>query len=208
MPASQKTHTPEQPPFPSVATKLAGGQKPLEVRKINVAVVTVSDRAYQGIYKDESGPKVAAAFPADLYHVAIEKIVPDEINAIASELIRCTDIERMDVVVTTGGTGCSPRDITPEATEKVLHKQVVGFSDAIRLVNREKNPNAILSRGLSGLRHRTLIVNLPGSPDSAKMAVETILPAIPHCIKTMRQQRTAGFSGKGSDKGKLSAGKS
>jgi molybdopterin adenylyltransferase len=160
-----------------------------EQRLIRVAVITVSDRAYQGIYKDESGPKVVAAFPKDLYEVVIAKIVPDEVRAISSELARCADVERVDVVVTTGGAGCSIRDVTPEATAAVIQREIIGFSEVIRLANRDKNPNAILSRGLSGIRNQTVIINLPGNPENAKMAIESVLSAIPHCIKTIRQQR-------------------
>jgi len=160
-----------------------------EERPVRVAVITVSDRAYQGIYKDESGPKVAAAFPKDLYEVVITKIVPDEIKAIANEIINCVDNERVDVVVTTGGAGCSARDVTPDATASVLHREVIGFSEVIRLANRDKNPNLILSRGVSGIRNQSVIINLPGNPENALLAIESVLPAIPHCIKTVRQQR-------------------
>jgi molybdopterin adenylyltransferase len=160
-----------------------------EKRLIRVAVITVSDRAYQGIYKDESGPKVAATFPSEQYDVAVMKIVPDDIFAISNEIVRCVEVERVDVVVTTGGTGCSMRDVTPEATRNVIQREVVGISEVIRLANREKNPNMILSRGVSGIRNQTLVFNLPGNPENARMALESVLDALPHCIKTMRQQR-------------------
>lgn len=165
-------------------------------RPIRVAVITVSDRAYQGIYKDESGPKVAATFPAEQYDVVVTKIVPDEIPAISNEIVRCVEEERVDVVVTTGGTGCSIRDVTPEATRNVIQREVVGISEVIRLANREKNPNMILSRGVSGIRNQTLVFNLPGNPENACMALESVLAALPHCIKTMRQQRPMKKSGR------------
>ncbi len=160
-----------------------------EKRLIRVAIITVSDRAYQGIYKDESGPKVAATFPAEQYDVVVTKIVPDDMLAISNEIIRCVETERVDIVVTTGGTGCSMRDVTPEATRNVIQREVVGISEVIRLANREKNPNMILSRGVSGIRNQTLVFNLPGNPENARMALESVLSALPHCIKTMRQQR-------------------
>ncbi len=160
-----------------------------EKRPIRVAIITVSDRAYQGIYKDESGPKVAATFPSEQYDVVVTKIVPDEIFAISNEIVRCVETERVDVVVTTGGTGCSTRDVTPEATRNVIQREVIGISEVIRLANREKNPNMILSRGISGIRNQTLVINLPGNPENARMALESVLAALPHCIKTMRQQR-------------------
>ncbi|MFN3344324.1 MAG: molybdenum cofactor biosynthesis protein B [Chloroherpetonaceae bacterium] len=160
-----------------------------EKRLIRVAVITVSDRAYQGIYKDESGPKVAATFPPEQYDVVTTKIVPDEIFAISNEIVRCVETERVDIVVTTGGTGCSIRDVTPEATRNVIQREVVGISEVIRLANREKHPNMILSRGVSGIRNQTLVFNLPGNPENARIALESVLAALPHCIKTMRQQR-------------------
>lgn len=160
-----------------------------EKRLIRVAIITVSDRAYQGIYKDESGPKVAATFPTEQYDVVATKIVPDEIFAISNEIIRCVEMERVDIVVTTGGTGCSMRDVTPEATRNVIQREVVGISEVIRLANRDKNPNMILSRGVSGIRNQTLVFNLPGNPENARIALESVLSALPHCIKTMRQQR-------------------
>ncbi|MCS7012950.1 MAG: MogA/MoaB family molybdenum cofactor biosynthesis protein [Chloroherpetonaceae bacterium] len=173
----------------TVAEQVKHTRSAAEERLIRVAVITVSDRAYQGIYKDESGPKVAAAFPKDQYEVVITKIVPDEIKAIADEIINCVDKEHVDVVVTTGGAGCSARDVTPDATAAVIHREVIGFSEVIRLANRDKNPNLILSRGVSGIRNQSVIINLPGNPENARLAVESVLPAIPHCIKTMRQQK-------------------
>ena len=174
------TSIPTVTPAPSYAA---------EPRAIRVAVITVSDRAYQGIYKDESGPKVTAAFPPDIYEVVIQRIVPDEANAIANEIVRCAEIEKVDVILTTGGAGCSPRDVTPEATFKILQREVVGLSDAIRLSHRETHPTLMLSRGVSGIRNQSLVVNLPGSPENAKLALEIILPALPHFVKTVRQQR-------------------
>ncbi len=174
-----------------VAEQVKHTRSAAEERLIRVAVITVSDRAFQGIYKDESGPKVAAAFPKDMYEVIITKVVPDEVKAIANEIVNCVDNEHADVVVTTGGAGCSARDVTPDATASVIHREVVGFSEVIRLANRDKNPNLILSRGVSGIRNQSVIINLPGNPENARMAIESVLPAIPHCIKTVRQQRPA-----------------
>lgn len=184
-------------PLTTVAEQVKHTRSAAEERLIRVAVITVSDRAYQGIYKDESGPKVAAAFPKDQYEVVITKIVPDEIKAIADEIINCVDKEHVDVVVTTGGAGCSARDVTPDATAAVIHREVIGFSEVIRLANRDKNPNLILSRGVSGIRNQSVIINLPGNPENARMAVESVLPAIPHCIRTVRQQKPLKKTGGG-----------
>jgi molybdopterin adenylyltransferase len=157
-------------------------------RPIRVGIITVSDRAFQGIYKDETGPKVAAVF-TDIYEVAVQRIVSDDHQAIAREIITCVDIERLDVVVTVGGTGCSIRDVTPEATMEVITRIVPGISETIRMATREKNPNIILSRGVSGMREQTLIFNLSGNPENAKMALESVLSALPHFVKTIHQQK-------------------
>lgn len=187
-------------PMPPVSVQATNTPAPQpnstqEKRLIRVAIITVSDRAYQGIYKDESGPKVAATFPIDQYDVVATRIVPDEIFAISNEIVRCVEMERVDVVVTTGGVGCSMRDVTPEATRNVIQREVIGISEVIRLANREKNPNMILSRGVSGIRNQTLVFNLPGNPENARIALESVLAALPHCIKTMRQQRPMRKSG-------------
>jgi molybdopterin adenylyltransferase len=171
------------------ATDTPSDRKPLSAKKITVAIVTISDRAYQGIYKDKSGPAVAEAFDAETYDIVETKIISDNPQMISDELIRLADRQKVDVIVTTGSTGCSTRDVAPEATTKILHKVVPGIAETIRLANRDKNPNLILSRGTSGLRNNTLIINLPGNPESAKLSIETILPAVPHCIKTMQSQK-------------------
>lgn len=168
--------------------------------KITVAVVTVSDLAYQGIYKDESGPKVVDAFSPDTYDVVSRSIVPDDLEEIKAELLRFADNEHVDVIVTVGGAGCSSRDMTPDATAFVIEKEVPGIADAIRL--RTQNPKFLLSRGISGIRKETLILNLPGNPESARIAIDTVIEAIPHCIKTIQTQKprkkrtpSSGFAG-------------
>lgn len=155
--------------------------------KITVAVVTVSDLAYQGIYKDESGPRVVEAFSPDIYDVVTKSIVPDDSEEIKSALLRFSDDERVDVIVTVGGAGCSSRDMTPDATAAVIEKEVPGIADAIRL--KAQNPKFLISRGISGIRKETLILNLPGNPESARIAIDIVIDAIPHCIKTIQTQK-------------------
>jgi len=158
-------------------------------RKIKVAIITVSDLAFEGIYKDESGPIVAKVFPNDVYDIVSKTIVADEINGITNELLRCADEERVDVIVTVGGSGCSSRDVTPDATAKVIDKEVPGISDVIRIANWETYPKMIYSRGMSGVRNDSLIINVPGSPEGARIAMETVVGSIPHCIKTLQTQK-------------------
>lgn len=155
--------------------------------KITVAVVTVSDLAYQGIYKDESGPKVVDAFSSETYDIVSRSIVPDDLEDIKNELLRFADNEHVDVIVTIGGAGCSSRDMTPDATASVIEKEVPGIADAIR--QKPQNPKFLLSRGISGIRKETLILNLPGNPESARIAIDTVIDAIPHCIKTIQTQK-------------------
>ncbi|ACF13050.1 molybdenum cofactor synthesis domain protein [Chloroherpeton thalassium ATCC 35110] len=158
-------------------------------RKITVAIITVSDLAFEGIYKDESGPIVANVFPEDVYDIISKTIVADELNGIMNELIRCSDEEHADVIVTVGGSGCSSRDVTPDATAKVIEKEVPGISDVIRIANWQNYPKMIYSRGMSGVRNDSLIVNLPGNPEGARIAIETIVGSIPNCIKTLQTQK-------------------
>ena len=158
-------------------------------RKISVAIITVSDLAFEGLYKDESGPIVANVFTEDVYDVVSKTIVADEINGIMNELLRCADEARVDVIMTVGGSGCSSRDVTPDATAKVIEKEVPGISELIRMMNWERYPKMIYSRGISGIRKESLIINVPGNPEGARIATETVVGSIPHCIKTLQTQK-------------------
>jgi len=133
--------------------------------KIKVGVLTVSDRSFQRERKDESGPTIRRLILENLdAEIAGEGIVPDEIDVIASKLLEWCDEKGLDLILTTGGTGFSPRDLTPEATGKVIGRVAPGFSEAMRIDGFKKTPHALLSRGISGIRGKTLIINLPGSP--------------------------------------------
>ncbi len=160
-----------------------------DIRKFKVAVITVSDIAYQGVYKDETGPMVVDVFDPEVFDVHIQTVVPDNEQSIVDELLRCTDIEKMDIVITVGGSGCSSRDVTPEATAKVLDKELSGVSEAIREETRKRYPKMLFSRGLSGLRKNTFILNLPGNPENAKSAIECVVGSIPLCLKTIQKQK-------------------
>jgi molybdopterin adenylyltransferase len=145
-------------------------------------VITVSDRGAEGLREDYSGEVLADRLRAEGYELKFRVLVPDDISAITGALCRCADDEKVALVVTTGGTGVAPRDLTPEATLKVVHRLVPGMAEAMRAASLTKTPHAMLSRGVVGIRQTTLIVNLPGSPAGALENFEVILPALPHAL--------------------------
>ena len=129
-----------------------------------VGIVTLSDKGYQGEREDKSGPKIKELLPAEQYEVVSMRLLPDERAMIEEELIRLADLEQCDLVLTTGGTGFSMRDVTPEATLAVSGRVAPGIAEAIRAGSMAITKRAMLSRAVSAIRHRTLIINLPGSP--------------------------------------------
>ena len=149
------------------------------------AVVTVSDRAYRGERPDRSGPELAETLKAAGYDVDSVTVVPDESAAIQRELIRLADEERVPLVLTTGGTGFAPRDVTPEATRAVMEREAPGLSEHARRTTVEKTRYAVLSRGVSGIRGGSLLINLPGSPKGACETFEALVPVLPHALKVL-----------------------
>lgn len=151
---------------------------------IKIGIVTVSDRASAGIYADEGGPAIRAYLDRALASewTAVARIIPDDRAVIAQTLIDLADTEACCLVVTTGGTGPAPRDVTPEATEDVIEKPMPGFGELMRQVSLAKVPTAILSRQTAGIRGRCLIVNLPGRPRAIAECLDAVMPAIPYCI--------------------------
>lgn len=151
---------------------------------IKIGIVTVSDRASAGIYADEGGPAIhdylAKALASSWTPVA--RVIPDDRKRIADTLIDLADREGCCLIVTTGGTGPAPRDVTPEATEDVVEKPMPGFGELMRQVSLAKVPTAILSRQTAGIRGRSLIVNLPGRPRAIAECLDAVMPAIPYCI--------------------------
>lgn len=146
------------------------------------AVVTVSDRSAKGEREDLSGPRLAAAVRACGGVVTSLSIVPDEMPAIEDELRRLADIERVPLILTTGGTGLAPRDVTPEATRNVLEKEAPGIAEFARASTVAKTKFAILSRGIAGVRRESLIVNLPGSPKAVTETFAALAPVLPHAL--------------------------
>ena len=156
---------------------------------IRIGILTVSDRSARGERPDLSGPALAQAVTERLAgaEVVIAEVVPDEPAAISAWLVRAADELRLDLVLTTGGTGFAPRDVTPEATRAVIERDAPGLAEAMRAASLRVTPHAMLSRAVAGIRGRSLIVNLPGSPKGAVENLATILPVLPHAIELLRE---------------------
>jgi molybdenum cofactor synthesis domain-containing protein len=161
---------------------------------MRVGILTVSDRSFRGEREDLGGPALARALregwgsredqnPLEI----VSAIVPDERSQVAFALIRWCDDEKLDVVLTTGGTGFAPRDVTPEATLDIVERLAPGLAEAIRAQSLRITPHAMLSRGVAGIRRRTLIVNLPGSPRGAVESLSVIMPVLPHAVELLRE---------------------
>jgi len=152
--------------------------------RAKIGILTVSDRAYRGVYEDRGGPAIheymSEVLTNDWEPVAL--VVPDELEGIQAALIELVDERGCSLVVTTGGTGPAPRDITPEATEAVCGKMMPGFGELMRQVSLQYVPTAILSRQTAGVRGKALIVNLPGKPSAIRDCLDAVMPAIPYCI--------------------------
>jgi molybdopterin adenylyltransferase len=157
---------------------------------IRVGVLTVSDRCSRGEREDLSGPAVKDALAGEQFVIALEAVVPDDKRAIADTLRRWCDEYGCDVVLTTGGTGLGPRDVTPEATQKVLDRDAPGLSRFLLSEGLKQTPFAALARGVAGVRGATLIVNLPGSPSGARDGAASLAPLLPHAVDVLRARET------------------
>jgi len=151
---------------------------------IRVAILTVSDKGFSGERADLSGPALADALEGKAF-VAVKEIVPDELERIKAKLIEYSD-QGLDLVITTGGTGFAPRDVTPEATAAVIERVAPGIGEAIRAQSLKITPMAMLSRATAGIRKKTLIINFPGSPKAALECLEIFLPVMNHAVETLR----------------------
>lgn len=149
-----------------------------------ISVLTASDRCSKKLCEDKSGPLISELLDL-MAETAEYVVVPDEKEIISKELIRLCDEVKSDIVFTTGGTGFAPRDVTPEATKAVIEKEVPGIPEAIRAKSLEITPKAMLSRATAGIRGKTLIINLPGSPKAVRESLEVVMPVLPHAAETL-----------------------
>ena len=158
---------------------------------INVGILTVSDRSWRGERDDASGPVLVEIAQDNDWRVVETLIVPDEIDTLRDTLIMWADSGDLDLILTTGGTGFAPRDVTPEATRMVVDKLAPGLSEAMRAESLKITPHAMLSRSVVGIRGRALIVNLPGSPKAARENLAVIQPVLGHAIQLLRDDKNA-----------------
>ena len=153
-------------------------------------ILTISDKGWQGERRDESSEAIRDSLSRYDSHVAKYEIIPDEVDVIRQRLADWADEGDVDIIITTGGTGLSQRDVTPEATLAIVDKVVPGFAEVMRAETFNITPTAILSRATAGVRGKCLIINLPGSPKAVKECLEVILPAIPHAIEIIKGEVT------------------
>jgi molybdopterin adenylyltransferase len=152
---------------------------------MKIGILTVSDKGARGEREDRSGQAIREIMEAEGAEVVRTRIVPDEQDAVRTALVEWSD-EGLDLVLTTGGTGFSPRDWTPEATKAVIERETPGISEAIRQAGMQKTPTAMLSRAVAGIRRSTLIINLPGSEKAVRESIEAVMAVLPHAIEILK----------------------
>ncbi len=154
---------------------------------IRFGILTLSDRSSRGERPDASGPALTRLILAENWSVAKQELLPDNESAIRTTLSEWADSGEIDVILTTGGTGFSPRDVTPEATRAVIEREAPGLAEAMRAASLKITPHAMLSRIVTGIRKRTLIVNLPGSPKGAVENLQVIMPVLEHAVQLLQE---------------------
>jgi molybdenum cofactor synthesis domain-containing protein len=152
---------------------------------IRVGIITISDRSARGEREDESGPAIVDVVLQQGWQVVRTNTIPDDLEAIKSILVEWSDMDFLDIILTTGGTGFSPRDVTPEATAAVIQRPAFGIVEAMRAAGLRLTPHAMLSRATAGIREKTLIINLPGSPKAALENLSVVLPVLPHAVQLL-----------------------
>jgi len=155
-----------------------------------LGIVTISDKAWQGKRSDESGPAIRESFSTVDCQVVKYEVIPDERDIIAQKLAQWADEGSVDVIITTGGTGLAPRDVTPEATLSIVDKAVPGLAEMMRAQSFSITPLSMLSRAVAGIRKRCLIINLPGNPKAVGECLEIILPVLSHAVEVIKGQVT------------------
>ena len=158
---------------------------------LRFAVLTVSDRSARGERPDASGPALVEMIKRQGWELIRQSLVPDDFNILRELLESWSDRDDVDVILTTGGTGFSPRDVTPEATLAVIERDAPGLAEAMRTASAAKSPHAMLSRAVTGIRGKVLIINLPGSPKAAVENFEVVIPVLEHAVKLLREDEDA-----------------
>lgn len=153
-----------------------------DAKRFSCAVLTMSDKGARGERIDESGAMLQDILRKEGYQLRAYKMVPDQVEAITDALIQWVDHDKIDLILTTGGTGVSPTDVTPEAMLQVIEKEIPGMAEAMRAASLLKTPYAVLSRAKVGIRGRSLIINLPGSQKAARENIAVLLPGLPHAL--------------------------
>ncbi len=164
---------------------------------MKAAILTLSDKGARGERADASGPALEQWLAAQGVETLHTEVIPDDVETIVVKLMGWADSGKFDLILTTGGTGVSPRDVTPEATRRVLDREIPGFGEVMRAKSLEKTPHAMISRALAGIRGNSLIINLPGSPKGAVENLEAVWPAVPHAVAKIQgdQAECAGTPG-------------
>jgi len=155
--------------------------------RIRFGILTLSDRSSRGERADSSGPALVALIQAEGWSVVKQALLPDEESGIRAILTSWADGREMDVILTTGGTGFSPRDVTPEATRAVIDRDAPGLAEAMRAASLRVTPHAMLSRVVTGIRGKTLIINLPGNPKGALENLQVVLSVLPHAVQLLQE---------------------
>jgi len=157
---------------------------------LNLGILTISDKGWRGQREDKSSQVIRDSLASFDSRVIKYEVVPDEVDIIANKLTQWVDEGNVDIILTTGGTGLGPRDVTPEATLSIVDKVVPGFTEVMRAETFHKTPSAILSRAVAGVRGECLIINLPGSPKAVRECLEIVLPTLPHAVEILKGEVT------------------
>jgi len=161
------------------------------MKMLRAAILTVSDRSFKGERADSSGPALESVIQAQGWRVIHTAVTPDDARAIQALLTAWSDSGQVDLILTTGGTGFAPRDVTPEATQAVIERSAPGLAEAMRAESLKITPHAMLSRAVCGIRAKTLIINLPGSPKAAVENLRTVLPVLQHAVELLQDSPAA-----------------
>ncbi|MCC6503057.1 MAG: molybdopterin adenylyltransferase [Deltaproteobacteria bacterium] len=153
---------------------------------VTVGILTMSDKGSRGEREDLSGREIERMVKELPAEVRAYEVIPDETDIIKAKLIEYADVKKLDLILTTGGTGVTPRDVTPEATKAVIERELPGMSEAMRAESLKKTPNAMISRAVCGIRKESLIINLPGSPKAVRENLAVVMPALNHTIEKIK----------------------